>query len=348
MDTASNESRRNEEQAPADLLSRAAGGGPGAKIREARQQAGLSMGELATQLRLTVATLEALETDDFQTLREPVYVRGYYRKVAKLLPLKEEDLIAAYDRIAAPRAAVAAMPSKLLLASSESEGRGPRALLRWLLVAVIALVLIAAGRLLLLRHERTPSSTAVAEVAAPASQTAVPETPAPGGATAAASEPAAAAPPTPASASSSQHPPAAGPAPSAANAPTPQPMSPAHPEPATGSAGSSATASAGAPGAGATAAESAASAPATADIGANVLVLDFRDQSWAEVFDASGKRLLSGMVRAGAHESLAGRLPYSVFLGNAPKVDVSFGGQHVDLGGRIRDNATARFQIPLN
>jgi cytoskeleton protein RodZ len=95
----------------------------------------------------------------------------------------------------------------------------------------------------------------------------------------------------------------------------------------------------------------ATTAPAAATVsepGSSTLVLDFRDQSWAEVFDASGRRLLSGMLQAGAHQTLTGRPPYSVFLGNAPKVDVSFGGQHVDLSGRIRDNATARFQIPLN
>ena len=92
-----------------------------------------------------------------------------------------------------------------------------------------------------------------------------------------------------------------------------------------------------------------AAAPAASpEGGPGALVLEFKEQSWAEVFDASGKRLLSGMMQAGARQTLVGRLPYSVFLGNAPKVDVSFSGQRVELAGRIRDNATARFQIPLN
>jgi cytoskeleton protein RodZ len=327
MDTASNESKRNDEPAPVDLLLRPQSGGPGPRIREARETAGLSVGEFATQLRLTVATLVALEGDDFQTLREPVYVRGYYRKVAKLLPLKEQDLIAAYDRVAVPRAAVAATPSKLLLASSESEGRDPRSLMRWLLAAVLVITALLVVGLLFSRHERAATAAVTGETPAAGSQE-----PPPGAAEGATPKPAGAAPNTAAPATGPNAQPSSG----TAATPAPQPMAPAQPEPAHPAPTASDTGSGLAP------------ASPAAESGSATLVLDFHEQSWAEVFDASGKRLLSGMMRAGAHEMLAGRPPYSVFLGNAPKVDVSFSGQHVDLGGRVRDNATARFQIPLN
>jgi cytoskeleton protein RodZ len=70
---------------------------PGALLRQARERAGLGAEDLAGQLKLAKGTLEALERDDFAALSEPVYVRGYYRKIAKVLPVAENELINAYN-----------------------------------------------------------------------------------------------------------------------------------------------------------------------------------------------------------------------------------------------------------
>jgi cytoskeleton protein RodZ len=97
------------------------GAGPGVLIRRARERAMMSQDELAAQLRLSRATLDALEHDDFAALSEPVYVRGYYRKCAKFLHLSEAELLSAYDRVAVRRAPLA--PTKLLLAGNSDGGR---------------------------------------------------------------------------------------------------------------------------------------------------------------------------------------------------------------------------------
>jgi len=279
----------------------AAADGPGRLIRRARERAGLSLGDLATQTRLTVATLDALERDDFNTLRESVYVRGYYRKCAKVLQVSEQDLIAAYDRIAHP-AASPSVPSKLLLVSGESERSFPAigrsVIIAGLVIAGIAFVAVIVHRGL--TRPQPAASPAPAVVLPDAGQPAPAAAGAPGGQSLAAP---AAAPASPAAPAGS----AAGPA--AVQAPSP--------------AGSS-----GADG--------------------DALVLDFRDRCWAEITDAAGKVLLSGMIRTGSHEVLSGKPPYTVFLGNAPKVDVSFGGKPVDLAGATRENDTARLQIPAN
>src|SRR6185503_2912042 len=70
---------------------------PGALLRAARERAGLGADDLAGQLKLAKGTLEALERDDFAALSEPVYIRGYYRKIAKVLPVAETELIEAYN-----------------------------------------------------------------------------------------------------------------------------------------------------------------------------------------------------------------------------------------------------------
>ncbi|HEX4872444.1 MAG TPA: helix-turn-helix domain-containing protein, partial [Nevskiaceae bacterium] len=98
----------------------AAGSGPGTLIREARLKARFSIEELAAQTKLNRATLEALERDDFGALLEPVYVRGYYRKCAKVLTLSEAELLARYEKLQAPRQI--APPTKLRLASGGELG----------------------------------------------------------------------------------------------------------------------------------------------------------------------------------------------------------------------------------
>ncbi|MGQ0620803.1 MAG: RodZ domain-containing protein [Panacagrimonas sp.] len=89
-------------------------------IRTARQKARLSVDELASRTRLARTAIEALENDAFDQLIEPVYVRGYYRKCAKVLGLAEEPLIAAYQAAYTPKPTIS--PARLRLASGGDLG----------------------------------------------------------------------------------------------------------------------------------------------------------------------------------------------------------------------------------
>lgn len=94
---------------------------PGALLKQARERAGLGAEDLAGQLKLAKGTLEALERDDFASLSEPVYVRGYYRKIAKVLPVAEAELLKAYNARIKP-APVAAPLRRLPLAGGVAAG----------------------------------------------------------------------------------------------------------------------------------------------------------------------------------------------------------------------------------
>lgn len=72
------------------------GESPGRLLKAARERKKLSLDELADETLLSTTTLAALEADDFERLSQPVFVRGYYRKCAKILNLPEEELMAAY------------------------------------------------------------------------------------------------------------------------------------------------------------------------------------------------------------------------------------------------------------
>src|SRR5256886_4663050 len=59
--------------------------GTGARLRAAREKAGLSLAQAAESLALDPPTLEALEAEDFAALGADVYVRGHLRRYAELI-----------------------------------------------------------------------------------------------------------------------------------------------------------------------------------------------------------------------------------------------------------------------
>ncbi len=71
--------------------------GPGALLREAREERGLSIEAVAHELRLSPRLISALEQDAYDRLPGPTYVRGYLRNYAQFLRLPPQRLIDAYN-----------------------------------------------------------------------------------------------------------------------------------------------------------------------------------------------------------------------------------------------------------
>lgn len=90
----------SEEDIRAETVAAAAGSaGPviassfGARLAAAREEAGLSVGEMAGRLRLHVNQVRALESGDLTHLPETAYVRGFVRSYARALNLDPAPLI---------------------------------------------------------------------------------------------------------------------------------------------------------------------------------------------------------------------------------------------------------------
>jgi cytoskeleton protein RodZ len=307
----------NAEHATHD--SAATNGSPGSTIRAARTRAGLSLEELASRTRLTRQTLEAMESDAFDQLLEPVYVRGYYRKCARILEIPDQPLVDAYDRMYSPPPKAA--PQRLRLASGGDLGSSPRFSARLAILAPLAAIVLISIIWMLRQGSTAPQPPQTVTMidsgldgagAVIGSESLPPPTetgtapPSEGSNPPAPTDPAATEPSDPASAA------AVAPDPAAVAAVTPtEPPPPAAPTP----------------------------------VGTQ-LVLEFHEISWARVEDASGKSLLSGVVSPGETQTLDGKAPYSVFLGNAPGVKVTFGGVPIDLKPFVKGNSTARFSVP--
>ena len=75
------------------------GTGLGGRLVEAREAQGLTLAVAANKLRLSAATLQALESNRYEDLPEPIFVRGYLRAYARLLEMDQKVLVAEYNRL---------------------------------------------------------------------------------------------------------------------------------------------------------------------------------------------------------------------------------------------------------
>ena len=115
--------------------------GLGARLSTARAAHGLSLGDVARQLKLSVRQVEALERDDYDVFASQVFVRGFLRNYAKLLRIDLDSQIA---QLGADEAE--ASPSPEADAAQAAHARAARRTrrLRWILGAVAAALIALA------------------------------------------------------------------------------------------------------------------------------------------------------------------------------------------------------------
>lgn len=65
----------------------------GTILREARESLGFSVADVAAQIKFAPRQIEALEADNFKSLPEAAFVRGFVRSYAKILHLDMESLL---------------------------------------------------------------------------------------------------------------------------------------------------------------------------------------------------------------------------------------------------------------
>ena len=78
-------------------------------------------------------------------------------------------------------------------------------------------------------------------------------------------------------------------------------------------------------------ASSAAASSASAVAAVEIIRVTTESDSWVQVVDSNGTKVLSEIVRPGFERTADGRPPFSVKIGNAPKTTLYFNGLAVDL-----------------
>jgi len=79
---------------------------PGAQLKAARLVLGLSVSDVSSRLKLSIKKIEALENDDVANIATPVFVAGYLRTYARLLELPEDEVLAGFDTLPGMKSSV--------------------------------------------------------------------------------------------------------------------------------------------------------------------------------------------------------------------------------------------------
>ncbi|CDZ78286.1 Cytoskeleton protein RodZ [Legionella massiliensis] len=72
---------------------------PGMQLALVREKRGYSQEYVAGKLHLRVRIIELLESDDYEQMPEPVFIKGYLRAYAKLLGVPAEPLLETFNNM---------------------------------------------------------------------------------------------------------------------------------------------------------------------------------------------------------------------------------------------------------
>ena len=308
---------------------------PGETLRQARENNGWTLAEVALKLNLTASSLSNLETGAFDKLPGHTFARGYIRAYAKLLGMDQASLVREFDLYTGTDANGSNVHS---LGRIEEPVRVSHTILR--IVSLLLLIAVIGGGFIWWQDQTSmrakdlvglapehvevegadgttrihpidePEDQAVAEAAvegqAPVATESAPEQ----SATTALALPSApaAAPLTPAATPLTQ--PAPAPAVAAPVAPAVAPVTPA-------------------------------AAPAA---GAGKVSVQYTADCWTQVTDATGKVLFGGLKRKGENLEVSGKSPLTLRLGYARGAQVSYNGQPVDIAP-FTSGETARLKL---
>ena len=120
----------------------------GSELSAAREQAGMTLAQVADRTRIRSTVIAGIEADEFALCGGDVYARGHIRSIAKVVGIDPEPLVAEFDRLHAPHP-----PSAAEVFDADThrvsavDRRGPN----WtaaMATVVVALLLVAGFQLL--------------------------------------------------------------------------------------------------------------------------------------------------------------------------------------------------------
>lgn len=268
----------------------------GRQLREARERLGWSVDDVVNQIKLAPRQVHALEADDFESLPEVAFVRGFVRSYAKALKLDPQPLLDALPgskSASVKQEGVGKVDVPFPIETSQSTQN------MRLLVAALVVAVVITGFAAWQAH--APQTAPEDEVATTEMPVQLPEqvevVPASG---------------VPASGVE-----AASAVPEAASAVEAAPVA------ASPVADNKVTAKA----------NPVAEGKVNAQSGALRLVFD--KDSWAEIKDKSGKVRAKGLYKSGQELNLDGEAPFMLLVGHASSAHLYYRGKQVDLAPHI-------------
>ena len=312
----------------------------GERLKAGREALGLSVEDVSTRLKLSVRKIESFERGEVEGIATPVFVAGYLRAYARLLELSAEDVLEDFEMLSTASSTVEGMASDSIdiagigLESSGEKsndvfftGQGAKSsgdIFRnssSLLIPAVLIVLVIAAVYLLLPADESSKEVRTANVAdreSPTSSTGVAESPL------------------------------------VVNSQVEPQIESQVETPSIENSESS------------VAAEATVNAvfdqveeDTVNEVEGNSVETDetestvfqqselafvFNDESWVEVTDARGERLVYRLAKAGMSRTVTGVAPFTVQLGYVPGVEIFYNGVPYDMSA-FAGRRSARFRV---
>ena len=282
----------------------------GERLRAARLTQDLTVEQLSTELRIEAKQLHALEDNRFEQIGVPVFVKGYLKQYGTRLGLDVADLLALYYK-QTTLADVQIRPNRAITLRDE------RQITAWAVAAIVLLAVIGGLAAWWWKGGSFGSAVSTPSTAAPAAEPpALTETPQPRD------------PPAPALEQRLEPVEETG---AAGEPPAPDAVPALIPAVAGVTQGPD---------------DGPAEEPAAAGV-TMPLTLTFDGESWAEITDARGERLLFGLNAAGRIVTIRGEPPFAIVLGNADSVRLTVDGEPYAIPRRGRQGNLARFSVDI-
>jgi len=309
----------------------------GERLRQAREQLGLSHQAVAERLCLKVSTIRQIEEGSTPADLAPTFLRGYIRSYAKLVHVPEEELATLIGKQAPINVPRVASMQGVSLRKSRKKRDGWLMGFTWLIVFVVLGLTCAWWWQ---NHQAQQQ-----EIANMADQS-----------TAQLNQDNAQGQSIPLSTGEASSQTAAQPVEPTNTGPTPAQNSvPLNTTPDT-AANAGAAAQNQAPAAVSTSQPTAAENPSStlptgdaqasnAATDADAVNMTFKSDCWLQIDDATGKTLFSGIKKGGEKLSLKGKAPYKLKIGAPGAVEIQYQGKPVDLSRFVKSSRVARLTL---
>lgn len=136
----------------------------GEKLRQAREERGISISEVAEQTRISRLYLESIENDDYKPLPGGIFNKGFVKSYAKFIGYDEQEALSDYAKIATANEIVTEHPMKVYRPEVLTDDNSSSSMLPTILFAGVILALMTGGILFVVNYiqnqEPVPASTA--------------------------------------------------------------------------------------------------------------------------------------------------------------------------------------------
>jgi cytoskeleton protein RodZ len=254
--------------------------GVGSVLSAARQRQGLSVADVARQLKLGVRQIEALEADDYERLPRITFVRGFIRNYAKLLQIDAEPLLKPTEHLLPTAQIPEAEPGVAEIPTASGKKNTWRSYAVFVSFAALGVMFLGFEWY---REQAAPHTKPVPAVVKP------PKSKPP----VASTTPRPATSVNPANTASTLNPALPD------NTPLPEQTSEAK--------------------------------PVAQKVRSGEIRLEFGEESWVEITDKNGKTIFSQLSPAGSTQTVRGYPPFSLVVGNAVGVKLTYNDKPVDL-----------------